>query len=167
MCCLATDSKSGFTLRESLSHLSVYFKTCLSNCLCFFCIFSKWLRTPTYLPGYLLFTGQPVYDVFIRDNPPLSAERGKCLLYGKLNFIFNIYLNCLLFAEHFHYIKRLVGAEYVGIGGDFDGVNRYLIIIIISVGWRPLLDTTYRLSTITSVHRVRGCHIPASTSFLL
>ncbi|KAH9638331.1 hypothetical protein HF086_006511 [Spodoptera exigua] len=27
-------------------------------------------------------------------------------------------------AEHFHYIKRMVGADYVGIGGDFDGVNR-------------------------------------------
>ncbi|XP_075990651.1 dipeptidase 1-like isoform X2 [Anticarsia gemmatalis] len=27
-------------------------------------------------------------------------------------------------AEHFHYIKRMIGADYVGIGGDFDGVNR-------------------------------------------
>lgn len=29
-----------------------------------------------------------------------------------------------LFTEHFHYIKRMIGADYVGIGGDFDGVNR-------------------------------------------
>lgn len=28
------------------------------------------------------------------------------------------------FAEHFHYIKRMIGADHVGIGGDFDGVNR-------------------------------------------
>ncbi|XP_050361358.1 dipeptidase 1-like isoform X1 [Nymphalis io] len=27
-------------------------------------------------------------------------------------------------AEHFHYIKRMIGADYVGVGGDFDGVNR-------------------------------------------
>ncbi|XP_050684203.1 dipeptidase 1-like isoform X2 [Leptidea sinapis] len=27
-------------------------------------------------------------------------------------------------AEHFHYIKRMIGADHVGIGGDFDGVNR-------------------------------------------
>lgn len=27
-------------------------------------------------------------------------------------------------AEHFHYIKRLVGADFIGIGGDYDGVNR-------------------------------------------
>ncbi|KAG7312955.1 hypothetical protein JYU34_000024, partial [Plutella xylostella] len=27
-------------------------------------------------------------------------------------------------AEHFHYLKRIIGADYIGIGGDYDGVNR-------------------------------------------
>ena len=35
----------------------------------------------------------------------------------------------MFFLEHFHYLKRMIGADYVGIGGDFDGVNRYLNII--------------------------------------
>ncbi|XP_077301774.1 dipeptidase 1-like [Arctopsyche grandis] len=27
-------------------------------------------------------------------------------------------------AEHIHYIKRMIGADHIGLGGDYDGVNR-------------------------------------------
>lgn len=29
-------------------------------------------------------------------------------------------------AEHIYYIRNLIGVDYIGVGGDFDGINKYV-----------------------------------------
>lgn len=29
-------------------------------------------------------------------------------------------------AEHIYHIKNLIGVDHVGVGGDFDGINKYV-----------------------------------------
>lgn len=53
---------------------------------------------------------------------------------------------CVLSAEHFHYLKRMIGSEFVGIGGDFDGVNRSVnvpfVLISLYAGFSPTSHST-------------------------
>lgn len=28
-------------------------------------------------------------------------------------------------AEHIYYIRNLIGVDHIGVGGDFDGINKY------------------------------------------
>lgn len=30
-------------------------------------------------------------------------------------------------AEHIYYIRNLIGVDHIGVGGDFDGINKYVI----------------------------------------
>jgi hypothetical protein len=57
---------------------------------------------------------------------------GKFLWY-MFQFIFCLYAsfsntkcNCdaCLFSEHISYIRDLIGVDHIGVGGDFDGINR-------------------------------------------
>lgn len=29
-------------------------------------------------------------------------------------------------AEHIYYIRNLIGVDHIGVGGDFDGINKYV-----------------------------------------
>lgn len=33
-------------------------------------------------------------------------------------------------AEHIYYIKNLIGVDHIGVGGDFDGINKYVYIFL-------------------------------------
>lgn len=44
-----------------------------------------------------------------------------CSLY----FLYlSLYIIPLIFTDHFDYIKKLIGAESIGIGGDYEGATR-------------------------------------------
>ena len=32
----------------------------------------------------------------------------------------------VIFSDHFDYVKNLIGVDYIGIGGDYDGVGSYV-----------------------------------------
>ena len=32
-----------------------------------------------------------------------------------------------IFVDHFDYVKNLIGVDYIGIGGDYDGVGSYVL----------------------------------------
>lgn len=31
-------------------------------------------------------------------------------------------------AEHIYYIRNLIGVDHIGVGGDFDGINKYVYV---------------------------------------
>lgn len=31
-------------------------------------------------------------------------------------------------AEHIYYIRDLIGVDHIGVGGDFDGINKYVLL---------------------------------------
>ena len=33
-------------------------------------------------------------------------------------------------AEHIYHIRNLIGVDHIGVGGDFDGINKYVKIIL-------------------------------------
>lgn len=36
----------------------------------------------------------------------------------------SLYIIPLIFTDHFDYIRKLIGAESIGIGGDYEGATR-------------------------------------------
>jgi len=54
-----------------------------------------------------------------------KINRGLVMVNFYNNFVTcNDYANLTDVANHIHYIRNLIGADYVGIGGDYDGVSR-------------------------------------------
>ena len=33
-------------------------------------------------------------------------------------------------AEHIYYIRNLIGVDHIGVGGDFDGINKYVYFLL-------------------------------------
>lgn len=55
-------------------------------------------------------------------------------------------------AEHIYYIRNLIGVDHIGVGGDFDGINKYVgdeinrIVELIS----NIFENVYRESRLDS-----------------
>lgn len=47
----------------------------------------------------------------------------------KLEYCFSYNVDDSLFTDHFDHIKKVIGAESIGIGGDFEGAKRWEIFI--------------------------------------
>ena len=45
-------------------------------------------------------------------------------------FIFEFIILFIQFSDHYDYIKEFIGVNYLGIGGDYDGVSRFILCLI-------------------------------------
>ena len=86
-----------------------------------------------FFPGFLDSAYQVKYEVFMKQHKPesdslIAAGRREDLIEGDLFTKYNDEVQSLrapfnLLIEHIQYIVNLVGADYVGLGSDFDGIS--------------------------------------------
>ena len=43
-----------------------------------------------------------------------------------MTLFYNLLIKAI-FVDHFDYVKNLIGVDYIGIGGDYDGVGSYVL----------------------------------------
>lgn len=65
---------------------------------------------------------------FISSRACLQADNGGLVMVTFYNYFVKCGPQASIsdVAEHIYYIRNLIGVDHIGVGGDFDGINKYV-----------------------------------------